>query len=85
MDATSGAIRGRGLVTRVQRIEAVGYVTRWLDSVGSEAGQSRLMVKGCDSRRLLSEVTINIRMGCEAEVSRVRRTLALPPLRRLRG
>ena len=53
---TSNGIRGRGLVTRVQRTEAVGYVTRWLDSdgyvtrmlgsVGSEAGQSRLVVIG---------------------------------------
>ena len=76
---TSNGIRGRGLVTRVRRTEAVGYVTRWLDSegyvtrmlgsVGSEAGQSRLVVMGCDIRRLLSEVTILITMGLGAEFS----------------
>ena len=52
---TSNGVRGRGLVTRVRRTEAVeyvtgrldsdGYVTRMLGSVGSEAGQSRLVVK----------------------------------------
>ena len=53
---TSSGIRGRDLVTRVRRTEAVGYVTRWLDSdgydtrmlgsMGSEARQSRLVVMG---------------------------------------